>query len=86
MLWGRPRMSSPPGEVKMSRLNRRITRDGETIEVFIYQDGEGGWILEVEDRFRNSTLWDEHFSNDQDALNTLLDTIDEEGIVSLVGA
>jgi len=69
----------------MSRLNRKITRDGETVEVIIYQDGEGGWILEVEDRFRNSSLWDEHFSSDLDALNAVLDVIEKAGIGSLVG-
>jgi hypothetical protein len=72
-------------EVKMSRLNRKISRDGETVDVFIYQDGEGGWILEVEDRFRNSTLWDEPFKSDLDALNAVLAAIEQDGIGSLVG-
>lgn len=55
------------------------------MSVEIYQDGEGGWLLEVVDEFKNSTVWDEPFSTDQEALDEALRTIAEDGIQSLIG-
>jgi hypothetical protein len=41
--------------------------------------------LEVVDKFNNSTVWNEPFPTDQDALNEVLKTINEEGIDALIG-
>ena len=46
-----------------SPLTQAVTRDGETVQVEIYDDGEGGWLLEVVDEFGNSTVWDDPFNN-----------------------
>ena len=72
-------------EVKMSPLNQLFTIDGKTVQIFIYENGEGGWILEVEDEYMNSTVWDESFETDELALRQVLNTIEEEGIASLIG-
>jgi len=32
-----------------SPLAQSVTRDGNTVQVDIYEDGEGGWLLEVVD-------------------------------------
>ena len=72
-------------EVKYSQLCRVIERDGKSVEVEIYEDGEGGWILEVVDEHDNSTVWDEPFETDQEALDEVDRTIEEEGIDSLIG-
>jgi uncharacterized protein len=69
-----------------SPLSRRFTRDGTTVEIQIYEDGKAGWLLEVIDEFRNSTVWNESFMTDQAALAEALNTIDREGIASLIGS
>ena len=51
----------------------------------IYEDGDGGWILEVVDENDNSTVWDEPFDSDQSALDEVLETIEDDGIDSLIG-
>ena len=69
----------------LSPLAQSVTRDGKTVQVDIYQDGEGGWLLEVVDDYGNSTVWDDSFVSDREALDEALKTIDEEGIDSLIG-
>lgn len=69
-----------------SPLGQSLTRDGKTVRVEIYEDGEGGWLLEVVDEYGDSTVWDEPFHSDRAALDEALKTIDEEGIDSLIGA
>ena len=64
-----------------SPLSQKITRDETTIDVLIYRgEHETAWILEVVDHAGGSTVWDETFQTEQDALNEVLRTIDEEGI------
>ncbi|MEH6575872.1 MAG: hypothetical protein V7731_02235 [Amphritea sp.] len=72
-------------EVKMSPLCQKFERDGKTVEIEIYENGEGGWILETVDEFNNSTLWDDPFSSDQAALEEVLSAIEKEGIECLIG-
>jgi len=71
---------------KHSPLAQSVTRDGKTVRVDIYEDGEGGWLLEVVDEYWNSTVWDEPFATDLKALGEALRTIDQEGIDTLIGA
>lgn len=71
---------------KHSPLTQAVTREGKTVQVDIYEDGEGGWLLEVIDEFNNSTVWNASFQSDQAALEEALRTIDEDGIDSLIGA
>ena len=68
-----------------SPLCQRISRDGTEVDIQIYKDGKGGWLLEVVDEFWNSTVWDHSFISDSAALAEALKTIDTEGIASLVG-
>jgi hypothetical protein len=70
----------------LSPLAQSITRDGKTVRVDIYEDGEGGWFLEVVDEHGNSTAWDASFASDREALDEALKTIDEDGIDSLIGS
>jgi hypothetical protein len=51
-----------------SPLSQRLSRDGTTVEIQIYDDGKDGWLLEVVDEFGNSTVWDESFLTDDAAL------------------
>lgn len=71
---------------KMSPLCRSVTRDGKTVQIDIYEDGNNGWLLEIVDEYNNSTVWDDSFSTEQTALDEALKTINEEGIDVLIGA
>lgn len=68
-----------------SPLSQTLTRDGMSVEVQIYDDGNGAWLLEVVDQYGNSTVWDLPFPSDTEALEEVLKTIEEEGIKSLIG-
>ena len=72
-------------EVKMSPLCQDLSDGGKTISVEIYDDGQGGWILEVVDEHGNSTVWDDPFPTDAAALAEVKETILEEGIEALIG-
>jgi hypothetical protein len=77
---GDPRMDDEY-KIMNSPLSQKMTRDGTTIEVLIYRgEHEPAWILEVVDHAGGSTVWDETFQTEKDALNEVLRTIDEEGI------
>ena len=56
------------------------------MDIEIYEGDSGKWILEVVDKYGNSTVWDEQFSSDQAALDEAMKVIREEGIESLVGS
>jgi hypothetical protein len=71
-------------EVKMSPLCQAVTREGKTVQIDIYEYFGGGWLLEVIDEYDNSTVWDNPFDTDEDALNEALNTIEKEGIDSLI--
>jgi len=68
-------------EIITSRLSRKFTRDGTTIEVLIYRGQKDSvWILEVVDQAGGSTVWDDTFATEQDALNEVFQTVAREGI------
>ena len=73
-------------EIEVSPLCREETRDGITVEIHIYRgpDEGGKWILEVVDEEDASTVWDELFATDQDALDEAMRAIDEEGIATFL--
>ena len=70
----------------VSPLSQRVTRDGTAVEVEIYGDGKGAWLLEVVDEFGNSTVWDDSFTTDSAALAEALNVIDSEGIAAVIGS
>lgn len=64
-----------------SPLSRKITRDGMTIDVQIYRgENDPVWVLEVIDQEGASTVWEDTFQTEQDALNEVFQTIASEGI------
>lgn len=73
-------------EITMSPLCRSIERDGQKVQIEIYEGDPKKWILEVVDEYDNTTLWNDQFDSDQLALDEALKTIDEEGIGSLIGS
>ena len=68
----------------MSPLSQTISSEGKTVQVDIYEDGNGGWILEVIDEFNNSTVWDDSFETDSAALTEAKKTILAEGVSPLI--
>ena len=72
-------------EIKYSTLCQKVTSEGKSVQVYIYEDGKGGWILEVVDEYDNSIVWDDPFKTDDEALDEVFDTIEKEGISSLIG-
>jgi uncharacterized protein len=78
-------MSDP--EIIMSPLCREITGDGTKVQVDIYRgEDESGWILEVIDKENASTVWDEPFATDQEALEEVMEVIEQDGIRSFLDA
>ena len=73
-------------ELEMSPLCQAMTCDNKTVQIDIYKGvEESGWILEVVDSFGNSTVWDDPFKTDIEALAEVLSVIEKEGITSLIG-
>jgi uncharacterized protein len=70
----------------VSPLSQRVTCDGTAVEVEIYGDGKGAWLLEVVDEFGNSTVWDDSFTTDSAVLVEALNVIDSEGIAAVIGS
>jgi len=76
-------MSDP--EIVMSPLCREIIEDDTKIQVDIYRgENETAWILEVIDEENASTIWDEPFDTDQEALDTVMEVIEQDGIRSFL--
>ena len=76
-------MSDP--EIVMSSLCREIIEDGTKIQVDIYRgEDESGWILEVIDEENVSTVWDEPFDTDQEALDAVMTVVEYDGIRSFL--
>lgn len=72
-------------EVKISHLCQEISSGGKTIQVDIYEDDEGGWLLETVDEYGNSTVWNDTFKTDATALTEVKKTILSKGINALIG-
>ena len=72
--------------VALSPLSRMVEQNGHRVSVEIYPGEDDGWILEVVDAENNSTVWDDLFDSEQEALDEALDTIREEGIECLVAS
>ena len=74
-------------EIENSRLSRRISKDGMTVEVHIFRgEDDPGWILQVVDQEGGSTVWDDLFPTEEEALAEALNTIETEGIACFVRA
>ena len=72
-------------EIIESPLCQDVEHGGKTISVKIYGNGNGKWILEVEDEFWNSTVWENAFDTDSEALEEVHRVIREEGISNFIG-
>ncbi len=69
-------------ELIYSPLAQMYSADGHSVSIEIYRSDDSPWILEVVDKHGTSTVWDEFFDTDQDALDAALLAIEEEGLAS----
>jgi len=68
-------------EIVYSPLCRKVSQDGRTVDVHIYRGTtDDTWILEVVAEDGTSTVWDERFTSDHDALAEVAAAILSEGI------
>jgi hypothetical protein len=72
-------------ELITSPLCRLVSANGHRVQLEIYRGPDSNWMLEAVDAYGNSTVWDDQFPSDQEALDEALRTIREEGIEALVG-
>lgn len=72
-------------EIIHSLLERSVTEGEMTVEISIYRSPNSDWILEVVDEYGNSTVYDDLFPTDQDALDEALREIEAHGIEVFVG-
>lgn len=64
-----------------SPLEQTVTRDDVSVRIHIYRGrDEDGWILDVVSPAGGSTVWDDRFATDQEALDEAVNAIDVEGI------
>ncbi|WP_105101835.1 hypothetical protein [Microbulbifer pacificus] len=68
-----------------SPLCRAYSDGNHTVNIDIYEDGEGGWLLEIVDEHNNSTVWEDAFDTDEEALREALDALKEEGVGAFIG-
>jgi len=72
-------------KIVTSRLSRKFSQDGVTIEILIYRlENDQAWQLEVVGPEGGSTVWEDLFATEQDALNEVFQTIAAEGISSFL--
>lgn len=66
--------------IVFSGLSRKVRLDDQDYRIEIYRlEHEQLWALEVVDKDGTSTVWDEQFKSDQDALEAVLRAIRDEG-------
>ena len=69
-----------------SALNQTYTKNGKSVEIHIYRMPNTSWILEVVDSFGNSTVFDDEFPTDSEALNYVIEEIERDGIEGIIGS
>ena len=73
-------------KLEKSSLSQSISSEGHTVKVEIYRlEGDKTWVLEIEDEYGNSTVWDDEFDSDELALSEAKEAISSETISSFIG-
>ncbi|HEY9035782.1 MAG TPA: hypothetical protein VIM96_03630 [Pseudomonadales bacterium] len=70
----------------ISDLSQELSSGGRTVKVEIYRlEEESEWVLEIEDEFNNSTVWDQTFQTESAALTEAKKSILSEGVKNFIG-
>jgi len=73
-------------KIELSPLSQELSSRGCTVTVEIYRlEGDLEWGLEVVDEFNNSTVWDDTFKTEAEALTEAKRAILEERIATFIG-
>lgn len=72
-------------DAHMSPLSQTYEEDGKKVSIEIYDDDDGGWLLEIVDEDNHSTMWEGSFDSDDEALAVALAAIEENGIDAFIG-
>ncbi len=67
-----------------SPLQQTYSAGGHQVEIHIYRMPDTGWSLEVVDEHNNSTVWDDLFETDEEALAVALQELNEDGIDAFI--
>ena len=69
-----------------SSLSQKISSGGRTVSVEIYKlEHESSWVLEIVDEFNNSTVWEDPFPTEKEALTEAKKAILENKISEYIG-
>ena len=68
-----------------SLLDQTYSKDGKSIKIEIYRMPDTAWNVQVVDTFGNSTVWDDDFESDKEALQFVLAEIERDGIDEFIG-
>ena len=69
-----------------SALNQTYTKNGKSVEIHIYRMPNTSWILDVVDSYGNSTVFDDEFATDAEALSYVIEEIERDGIEGFIGS
>jgi len=69
-----------------SPLQQTYSVDGHQVEIQIYRMPDTKWSLEVVDEHNNSTVWDDLFETDEEALAVALQELEEDGIDAFIAS
>ncbi len=69
----------------LSPLQQTYRADGKSVRIQIYRMPDTDWTLEVVDEYNNSTVWDDLFVSDADALRVALEELEADGIEAYIG-
>ena len=73
-------------EIEVSPLSQKFEENGIEVDVLIYRiaGSSEGWALEVVDEEDASTVWDDLFQSDQEAFDTFMKEVAEEGLSGII--
>ena len=75
----------PDPKIITSPLSGKVTSHGITVDVIIVRlETASEWSLEVVAPEGTSTVWDDLFPSDQDALAEFTRTLEDEGIMAML--
>ncbi len=69
-----------------SPLQKIYSVNGHQVEIHIYRMPDTAWSLEVVDEHNNSTVWDDLFATDDEALAAALQELNDEGIDAFIAS
>jgi uncharacterized protein len=67
-----------------SPLEQTYSADGHSVHIQIYRSADSLWVLEVVNEHGTSTVWDDLFDTDKEALEEAFMAIETEGVSSFI--